>query len=761
MKTSENTPRNPELEITSDQEEIIAALEITADNTETTLPSDVNQAEMTQQTDDVPLESVFPAASVEVDIAPVIEEAIDEIPVAVEISETADLTFPLVTESELLEYVEAEPTSLETPEQIEIEPTSLEAPEQIEIEPTSSESQEHVENVLYVADENSGDLLLETMHEEHLEEHPDEVTEDNMEHLVVESDVNYDSFSRDELVGLLEQAVAETDFNAVKTRIALIKVAFLKKKKEESLEKYELVSEEGGTKEELSTEPDALEVKFNELFNIYRANKIKFAEEQEKIKQYNLKRKFEILDSLKALISSEETLKKTYDEFKILQDRWKEIGMVPRTEINNLWQNYHFLVEKFFEKVKLNKELKDLDLKKNLEAKISVCERTEELLLETSIIRSFRKLQKYHEDWKEIGPVPADKKDEIWERFKNATDKINDRRREHYALVEDEQNRNMETKIALCEQGEVILELKNDSIKEWQDNTNKVNDLLKIWKNIGPVPQKMNVEIWTRFKASLDAFFAVKKEYFDKLKEQQMHNYNLKVELCMQAEALNTSVDWKKTTNELIRLQNDWKNIGPVPKKHSDKLWKRFRSACDAFFNTKQAYFSNMQASETENLNKKIDLLTRLREFQFGENKTANLDVLKNFQREWTEIGHVPMKEKDRLHNEFRSLINEQMDKLKISDVEMSAASYQARFDHMKNDPNARRVIGKEKETLAMRITKMKDEITLWENNIGFFAKSKSAAIVREEFEHKINMAKSELKVLEAKMKIMKQQGGL
>ena len=238
-----------------------------------------------------------------------------------------------------------------------------------------------------------------------------------------------------------------------------------------------------------------------------------------------------------------------------------------------------------------------------------------------------------------------------------------------------------------------------------------------------------------------------------------MHNYNLKVELCMQAEALNTSTDWKTTTNELIRLQGEWKKIGPVPKKHSDKIWKRFRTACDEFFNAKQAFFSNVQASEGENLNKKLNLMTRLKEHQFGEDKSANLEVLKNFQREWTEIGHVPMKEKDKLHNEFRALVNEHLDKLKISEVEMSAVSYQAKFDHLKNDPNARRVIGKEREFLAIKITKMKEEITLWENNIGFFAKSKSALIVKEEFESKINKAKSELTVLEAKMKILKQQG--
>jgi hypothetical protein len=227
----------------------------------------------------------------------------------------------------------------------------------------------------------------------------------------------------------------------------------------------------------------------------------------------------------------------------------------------------------------------------------------------------------------------------------------------------------------------------------------------------------------------------------------------------MQAESLNTSTDWKTTTNELIRLQGEWKKIGPVPKKHSDKIWKRFRSACDAFFNAKQAYFSNVQASEGENLNKKLNLMTRLKEHQFGTDKSANLEVLKNFQRDWTEIGHVPMKEKDKLHHEFRALVNEHLDKLKISEVEMSTVSFQAKFDHLKNDPNARRIVGKEREFLAVKITKMKEEITLWENNIGFFAKSKSTSVVKEEFESKINKAKSELKVLEAKMKILKQQG--
>jgi hypothetical protein len=752
MKNSKNTPQNPESDIVAGQEEIAATVEITEDNIENSLPTDSVQTEEINQTGDAIRE---PAETVEVLLEEPVEAIVAEQPVE---AGTVEQPVGAVTEETPIEVVSEESpieaVAMETPvEPVESE-TPVEVPEVKIEEPMEEEAVVEAESP-----EVSAEILLEVLPEDQLSEHLEEVTEDNVEHVILDAEVNYEGHSRAELVDILEKAVAETDFNAVKTRIALIKFAYQKKKKEENLLKYEQVAEEGVAKEELAPEQDDLDVKFNELFAIFRSNKVRHSEEQEKIKQDNLKKKFQILDGLRELISSEETLKKTYDEFKVLQERWKEIGMVPRTEINNLWQNYHFLVEKFFEKVKLNKELKDLDLRKNMEAKVALCEKTEELLLETSVIKSFRKLQKYHEEWKDLGPVPSDKKDEIWERFKNATDKINDLRREHYSMIEDDQNKNLETKNALCEQCEIVAGLPNESIKDWQENTNKVNDLLKIWKNIGPVPQKVNVEIWTRFKTSLDAFFAIKKEYFDKLKEQQMHNYNLKVELCLQAEALNTSTDWKNTTNELIRLQGEWKKIGPVPKKNSDKIWKRFRTACDDFFNAKQAYFTNIHASEDENLDKKLKLMTRLREHQFGDDKSANLEVLKNFQREWMDIGHVPMKEKDKLHNEFRALVNEHLDKLKISEVEMSTVSFQAKFDHLKNDPNARRIVGKEREFLATKITKMKEEITLWENNIGFFAKSKSASVVKEEFENKISKAKSELKVLEAKMKILKQQG--
>jgi len=562
--------------------------------------------------------------------------------------------------------------------------------------------------------------------------------------------------SREELIELLETAISQPDLNSVKTRIALIKVSFLKKK-EEGTEGVEQLAESDDSPKK-SKDLDDLDIRFNELFSVYKTNRSRFLVEQEKLKKVNLERKRQILEKLRNLISSEETLKKTYDEFRALQDEWKEIGMVPRNEINDLWQNYHFLVEKFFEKVKLNREMKDLDLKKNLEAKIALCEKTEELLLEPSILKSFKQLQKHHENWKEFGPVPSDKKDEIWDRFKNATNKINERRREYYASIEEEQSKNLKTKTALCQQAEEALTLKNETIKDWQENTLNINELLKIWKSIGPVPQKHNAEIWNRFKSCLDVFFSNKKEYFDKLKEQQMHNYNLKIDLCAQAEAIMNNTDWKKTTNDLIRLQGEWKKIGPVPRKHSDKIWKKFRAACDEFFKSKSAYFANIHTHEEENLKIKEELLKKLKDHQFSDDKNQNLEELKNFQREWTNIGYVPIKERNRLQNEFRKLVNEHLDKLKISEVEMTAVSYQTKMDSMKNDPQARRLIGRERDNLMGRISKLRDDINLWENNIGFLANSKNANILKVEFEKKIEDAKNHLMVMEAKLKILRQQ---
>ncbi|OQX81817.1 MAG: hypothetical protein B6D61_00095 [Bacteroidetes bacterium 4484_249] len=569
---------------------------------------------------------------------------------------------------------------------------------------------------------------------------------------------NYYTLSRDELANLMEEIVKEDDINAIKRRVALIKVAFLKINKEEKTKIYEKFISEGGDENEFDSSDDDVEKRFNEAFIVYKQKRKIFLEEQEIIKQKNLEAKKIILEELKAMIDSEESLKKTYDEFKELQQKWKDIGMVPKNEVKDLWQSYHFFVEKFFDKVKINKELRDLDLKKNLEIKLGLCEKAEELLLKSSILESFKQLQKYHQIWKETGPAPQDKKDEIWERFKSITDKINLKRREHYEKLQENQKNNLIAKTALCENAEEILEIENTSIKEWQTKTDQINELLKVWKTIGSAPRKQNDEIWERFKTSLNTFFADKKEFFQKIKDEQINNYNLKLDLCTQAEAIKTSTDWRNTTQELINLQKEWKKIGPVPRKHSDKIWKRFRAACDEFFNNKSDYFSNIDKHEIENLKLKEELVKNIEAYKFKEDKNGNLDVLKEFQREWTNIGHVPIKEKDRIHNEFRSAINKQLDKLNISKNEIQTMNYMQRMEGLKDNPNAQRILSNERNFLMNKYKKLEEEINLWENNIGFFAASKKANLVKEEFEKKIDNAKNEMKNLKAKLKFLERE---
>jgi len=576
--------------------------------------------------------------------------------------------------------------------------------------------------------------------------------------------VELEGLTREELVARLEELVRQDDINKIKSEVAQIKVVFLKLNKEFKHEAYQKLvagaeeSEVEGEGEAIEVPDDAIEERFKAAFQIYRQYKAKFNEEQEKVKLQNLEAKNHILEELKVLINSEETLKKTYDEFKVLQERWKSIGMVPKTEINNLWQNYHFLVEKFFDKVKINKELKDLDLKKNLESKIQLCEKAEELVIETSIIKSFKQLQQYHEEWKEIGPVPQDKKDELWERFRSATDKINERRRDYYNQMQEGLEQNYSAKLILCEKAEQLISTEPDTIKGWQEATSQVTELLSVWKTLGPAPKKQNNEIWARFKNSLDAFFNAKKEFYAKLKEQQMHNYNLKLDLCVQAESLRTSTDWRNTTRELINLQNEWKKVGPVPRKQSDRIWKRFRAACDEFFASKSEYFKNVSGHEDENLKLKLDLIEKVKAFEIGDDRNEAIETLKDFQRQWMEVGHVPIKEKEKIQTEFRNLINKHFEKLKMESMSMGALNYRNRVERMAKDaPDAGKVINKERNYVQGKIQQLQEDIKLWENNIGFFANSKTANLLKQEFEKKIEQAKEELQMLETKLKMLRE----
>ncbi len=570
-----------------------------------------------------------------------------------------------------------------------------------------------------------------------------------------QEEIDFDQLNKQELVEMLEEIVQEKDIPQIKDKVARIKLAFYRLNKEEINHQKQAFLAGGGKEEDFKHLPDPLEKRFDDAFAIYRHNRAKYSEELEREKQQNLKKKYEILEELKQLIASEETLKKTYDEFRRLQEKWKEIGVVPANELNNLWQNYHFLVEKFFDKVRINKELRDLDLKKNMEQKVALCEKAEALLEEKSILNSFKKLQQYHDEWREIGPVPRDMKEPLWERFKAATDKINQKRREHYKELHEEQEKNYKAKEALCEEAEKLLaEGQPERIKEWQKMTDKFNELLARWKTIGRAPKTKNDEIWKRFKSSLDTFYANKRSFFTALKESQMENYSKKLALCEKAESLKDSTDWKKTTNELISLQKEWKEIGPVPRKYSDKIWKRFRAACDEFFNRKSDFFKNSHKEEEENLKKKETLIETMLAFEDKGSKEENLSALKAFQQEWLNIGHVPFHAKDNIYKKYRDAYEKLLQKMNLSQAELTAQGFVTKLEALKKSPEGEQRLLRERSALMAKMKKLKEDITLWENNIGFFSSSKASELVSG-FEKKIERAKKDLQLLKQKIRLI------
>lgn len=581
----------------------------------------------------------------------------------------------------------------------------------------------------------------------------DKIKEDD--HKTLYADVDYDSLNKQELVEILEDVVKEEDISVIKSQVGKINSAFYQRNKEELESELNAFINSGGNEEEFSHVEDPLEIRFKTAIATYKHNKSKFSQSLEKEKQHNLKLKHELLDELKDLINSEETLKKTYDEFKVLQDRWKEIGMIPASELRNLWQSYHFLVEKFFDKVRINRELRDLDLKKNLEAKLALCEKAEELIVEKSILKSFKLLQFYHDKWREIGPVPIDVKEELWTRFKGITDKINLRRKDYYKELQDQQQANYDTKLALCENAKEVVSESIETLKGWQVATEKVNELLKLWKTIGRAPKSKNDEVWVTFKGHLDSFFKAKREYLNELKGQQVNNYNLKLDLCAKAESIKDNTDWGNTTRELISLQQEWKKIGPVPRKYSDKVWKRFRSSCDEFFKKKSEHFKSLHSVEDENLKKKLEIISAIDSYKIEEDKEVNLQALKDFQKQWIEIGHMPFKEKDKVQSLYRTAIDKLVGKMDINKSELSSADFKNRVDLLKSSPDSGKRLSKERMFISGKIKKIQEDLYVWENNIGFFSDSKQSNKLKEEFEHKISKAKDEIEGLKSKIKLL------
>lgn len=595
--------------------------------------------------------------------------------------------------------------------------------------------------------------IISTEDEEDTEEEEEE--EDSTES-IDEINLQYSKMTRQELLTEIKELSSSENIQKMKLRASLVRNSFRNLTNDLIKEIKDKFIAEGGIEEEFKPEEDDINLEFYKYYSIYRQKRKDFLEQQEKIKLDNVTKKNAVLDDLRNLLSSDESLKDIYDKFNGIQDKWREIGQVPRTEVNLLWQNYHFLIEKFYDKVKINRELRDLDLKRNLDAKMELCERAEELILEPSINKSFKALQELHQEWKSIGNVPIDKNDEVWERFRDASDNINKKRKDYYDTMRVELESNLLAKQALCEKAEEVMKREHTNPKEWNDSTNEMNDMFNLWKSIGPVPQKDNEGIWNRFKSTLNLFFDAKKEVFAKLKEERDINYNKKVELCLKAESIAERNDWRSATREILDIQKEWKTIGYVPKKLSDKLWVRFRAACDKFFDSKSAFYMDNRAKETENLVKKEELIKEVIGYKPGENKDESLNALKDFQRRWSVIEYVPIAEKERLQKEFRNAINSHFEKLDIDVREFQISTYKDRV--VQSGDN--RMVSNEKRFLQDKIRKVKEDLTLWENNIGFLANSKQADILKKEFEDKMENARKDIALSEAKLKVLDSNAG-
>ncbi len=567
--------------------------------------------------------------------------------------------------------------------------------------------------------------------------------------------VDYSKYTQIELVNALRDVLEENDDHDIKEEVEVIKSVFYKTLNENIEAAKKKFLEEGGDEKDFKPEEDPYEKDIKDLLRRYRQIRIEYSKKMESEKEENLKLKYAVIEKIKGLINNEESINKTFNEFRELQHEWREIGLVPQSKMKNLWDTYHFHVENFYDYIKINQELRDLDLKKNLEIKIKLCENAEELLVEPSIIKAFNTLQKYHEQWREVGPVPREQKDDIWERFKAATSKINKKHQEFFETRKDEQKKNLEAKTALCEKVEEIDLSGISNYKEWDEKSKELVELQKVWRTIGFAPKKDNNKIYERFRSACDKFFDAKREFYAKNKELQQNNLQLKIDLCVQAESLKDSTDWKKTTQDFINIQKKWKEIGPIPRKHSDSIWKRFRAACDFFFDKKSEHFSGMDSEQVENLKKKEELIEKVVNFKSAGDVDENLKILKEFQRQWTEIGHVPFKKKDEVQVQFRDAINKLFDELNIDEGKRNILKFRSKMTSYSESNRGQNKMRMEREKYMNKLKQLENDLVLLDNNIGFFAKSKNAESLIADVRKKIEVSRQKIEFLKQKIRVI------
>ena len=546
--------------------------------------------------------------------------------------------------------------------------------------------------------------------------------------------------SKQDLVDMFAELLEQEPVQTLRKSVEAIKIAFYKQHRAEVDAARKAFEAEQGEGAEFVPAVDALEVRLKDLFKEYRRRRDEYIAELDNHKEENLKTKLAIIEELKELVNSDETLNNTFAKFRELQQRWKDTGVVPQAKVKDLWETYNLHVENFYNFIKINKELRDLDLKKNYEQKMLLCEQAEALSVEPSIVDAFHKLQKLHDEWREVGPVANEYKESLWERFKAASSRINKQHQEYFETIKQEQVKNLELKTELCQTTEALAEQPYTSRKEWNKASDKLLEIQKVWRTIGFAPKKDNTRIYERFRAACDRFFEAKREFYAGVKTEMEHNLQLKNEICEAAEALQNSDDWKHATDELIALQTKWKEVGAVSRRYSDQVWKRFRAACDKFFERKSQHFASVENEYETNLQKKLALIE---EMKTADIKTGGYDLIKEFQRRWSEIGYVPIKHKESVQKKYKEAVDVMFGILRGSERDRSMNRFKERLQGIKGAGDKR--LRSERERLYNKVRQMEQDIALLENNIGFFSKSKNADAMIADIKEKIVKAKREL----------------
>ena len=536
-----------------------------------------------------------------------------------------------------------------------------------------------------------------------------------------------------------------------KDEVEYLKTIFYKLHFAEREAEMKAYLDNGGDPAAYQVQPDADEDAFKAEMAIIKERRAKQFEEQEKLKQENLKKKLDIIEKIKAMATSPEEANKSYQEFKQLQQEWKDIKAVPAENANELWRNYQLYVEQFYDLLKLNSEAREYDFKKNLEIKTKLCEAAEKLADEEDVISAFHQLQELHNEYRESGPVAKELRESIWARFKAASTVINKKHQQHFEDIRTQEEENLNKKTALCEKVEAIAKEENKNSADWENHTKQIIEIQTEWKTIGFAPQKMNVKIFERFRAACDDFFGRKSEFFTNLKKEFAENAEKKKALVEKAQALKDSTDWKSTSDKLIALQKEWKTIGMVPKKYGDQLWNDFLAACNQFFEARNAANAGTRNEEHVNLEKKQGIIAQLKALleDAGDDTQA---TVRKLTEEYNAIGHVPYKEKDKLYNEYHAVLDKIFKELNISTARRRLNNFKTNLKNVaKRGEDA---LDNERGRLQRRAEQMKQEIQTYENNLGFLnAASKKGNSLIDEMNRKVQKLKDDLELVKQKIK--------